>query len=261
MRAQDRGDQADRALRPGAGRVPPAAWCLRCRTRRGSPSPARPIRRRPPPRPPQRARRRRRRGAGAGARWSCSGRRRRCRRRSSPRAGRALVARPPGRWRGRRQGRGRCRRSAGAASRPSRAAPNAARRARERTSAQRSRWSSGAADPYPCSYGWPAAAGPRTRPTTPATTTIVTMYGTLLSSCGGMSTPTIGQERLGGSGEPEDECRGQRPNGMPGTEDHRGERDEALAGGDLHAGSRPPLARDRYDPARPQIIPASSRDW
>ena len=43
----------------------------------------------------------------------------------------------------------------------------------------------------PWSYGWPAAAGPRTRPTTPATTMIVTMYGTLLSNCGGTSTPRI----------------------------------------------------------------------
>ena len=60
----------------------------------------------------------------------------------------------------------------------------------------------GAHRAQPWSYGWPAAAGPRTRPTTPATTTIVVMYGRLLSSCGGTSTPRIDSSAWDESAKP-----------------------------------------------------------
>ena len=63
---------------------------------------------------------------------------------------------------------------------------------------------------------------------------IVTMYGTLLSTCGGTSTPRMDISDWIAVGEPEHERGPERADRMPRPEDDRGERDEPAARAHAH---------------------------
>ena len=102
-------------------------------------------------------------------------------------------------------------------------------------------------------YGRPTAAGGIERPTTPATTTSVTTYGSAAEERrpGRIRAVRSGQPQREGLGEAEEQARGERPERPPAAEDDRRERDEASPGGHV--------LRERVRDAVREVHPAHAR--
>ena len=100
--------------------------------------------------------------------------------------------------------------------------------------------------------------GPRTRPTTPATTTIVTTYGTLLRSWGGTSTPRIASSVWVAPAKPNTSAAPRRADGC-----HAPKIIAARAMKPLPAvismPKLPATASDRYEPAEPGDQPGEEQ--